>query len=385
MAEEVDPSLDPYRTYKIGDVQYTDKYSVEAYTFPEDLFSNKAPYGNSWVMININAQDISKYNSLYKRVAVYENKDFSNTRNIPNITGNEVAAVAVVGSVAVGAVSSTFSSLKDTLNSGGKVNPARLAGEALAATAKGAVAGGFAALPFLASGQANRKTSRIDTAIMLPMPSSLITGYMAEWGESDTALLNAALRLGGVAKDAIKGAFSGDYNAFSNIAGQGITELSEAATQASLASQNMLGAGGISAATGLASNSKKEMIFNGVGFRTFTLEYKLYPKTQSEVAKIYAIINTLKFHMHPEYKSEGRYTFIYPSEFDISFMHNENENFWVNRIATSVLKNLSVNYTPEGLWAQHGGSLSGSPTALTINMTFQELSILTKETVSMGY
>lgn len=364
--------------------EFVDKYSIEAFTYPEDLFNNKAPYGNSWVMININAQDISKYNGIYKKVAVYENKDFSNTRNInPNVTGGEVTAVAAGVGAAAGAIGSAFNSLKDVLNSGSKIGAAQAVGETLAAGAKGAVAGSFATLPFLASGQANRKTSRIDTAIMLPMPTSLITGYTMEWGESDTALLNAALRLGEAAGDqltkVVKSAFTGDLTGLVN------TEAGQAATQASLATQNMLGAGGISAATGLASNPKKEIVFNGVGFRNFNLQYRMYPKSQAEVAKIYAIINTLKFHMHPEYKSEGRYTFIYPSEFDISFMHNENENFWVNRIATSVLKNLTVNYTPDGLWAQHGGSLSGSPNAIDITMQFQELSILTKETVSMGY
>jgi hypothetical protein len=102
------------------------------------------------------------------------------------------------------------------------------------------------------------------------------------------------------------------------------------------------------------------------------------------------IIRLFKFHMHPEYKSEGRYTFIYPSEFDITFYTKDgSENKWVTKIATCVLTDMRVNYTPDGQWVSNegnpGNGAGAAPNSYQISMTFKELSILTKDTVAAGF
>jgi hypothetical protein len=87
--------------------------------------------------------------------------------------------------------------------------------------------------------------------------------------------------------------------------------------------------------------------------------------------------------MHPEYKSEGRYTFIYPSEFDITFFTNDGEeNRWVTKIGTCILTDMSVNYTPDGQWVNHR---DGAPNAFEVSLSFKELGILTKEDIAEGY
>jgi hypothetical protein len=123
------------------------------------------------------------------------------------------------------------------------------------------------------------------------------------------------------------------------------------------------------------------MIFSGVDFRNFTMDYLFYPKSMAETLYVKNIIDMLKFHMYPEYKSKERFTFIYPSEFDITFFVGTEgkENPWVNRVATSVLTNMAVNYTPQGVWAVHA---DGSPVMIQLSLTFKELSIITKDNLN---
>ena len=45
------------------------------------------------------------------------------------------------------------------------------------------------------------------------------------------------------------------------------------------------------------------------------------PKDRAESQAVYNIIQTFKEHMHPEL-SKGGYFYIYPSEFEIVYYHN---------------------------------------------------------------
>jgi hypothetical protein len=352
------------------------KYDVEMWTYPSDLFgTGAANYGKSWVMININVQKNASKSEAYGdgvNLTAAEKRNFNDasTRNIS--TAQAVATIAGAGGLA-GVAKEVFKGGGGTLL--GLLNSATRTGSigSIAAEGvKGAAIGGATAVPFLVAGQAARATKRIRHAIQLPMPNNLTTAYSADWGEVDTRILDLTLRAPGAAADTIA-------NVFSNKRSQ----LADAAASVSLGLQSGVGAGGISAATGLASNPKKEVIFNNMGFRTFTLEYKFFPRDEQEANKIYYILYHMKYHMHPEYLSEGRFTFVYPSEFDITFYNSDgNELTWVNKIATCVLQNLTVNYTPDGTWAAHEG---GSPVAIQVAMTFKELSVLTKEQIELGF
>lgn len=351
----------------------TDKYDVEYLTFPLDLFGNPGPYGNSWTMININVLTSSAKADAYRYVDIsdYEKKLFTDYNDRANGTvGAPVSAAAITASAAaVGGIS-------QYLKSGGD----------LKAGVSGALKGGgiaaFALAPIL--GGNVRTTKRISHAIQLPMPNQLTTNYSMQWGDESTKLLDLAMRMPAASFDAIKNAFTGDTAALKGLGGQA----ADALYAQSLGAQSAVGGGGVSAATGLASNPKKEMVFNGVNFRSFNLNYQFYPKSEQEAFNAYFIINQLKYHMHPEFKSKGRFTFIYPSEFDITFFTKDGEeNTWVSRIATCVLTDLTVNYTPNGLWASHSseGMYNGFPNMIDVTMTFRELSILTKETIELGF
>jgi len=364
------------------------QYETELYTFPSDLFGAGAAekYAHSWVMIYINARTNSKYNKDYRYVKVPPRipKAYGPASRENTLGGKGSEAAVAAGGALIAAIPSVAAQGSNVLGqflsgNGSAANIAAAAGKVAGDAAKGAAAGAFAGLPFLTS-NGSSTTQRISTAISLPMPNQLSTNYTASWSETDTAILNAALRIGGqVTQNKIKEAFAN-------------SEVLDAANALSLGTQNALGSGAISAATGIAYNPKKELQFQGMAFRQFSLDYKFYPKNARDQANLYYIINKLKFHMHPEYKSEGRYTWIFPDEFEVVFHVGDDnqggtdvpENYWIHRTAACVLKSMTVNYTPDGLWAAKE-LFWGAPNAVNISLQFQEIIQHTKETIELGF
>ena len=60
---------------------------------------------------------------------------------------------------------------------------------------------------------------------------------------------------------------------------------------------------------------------------------------------------------------------------------SNSENDYYNSISTCVLENVSVDYTPGGVKTL----ADGSPTQITMGLTFKETETLTKEKVNAGY
>jgi hypothetical protein len=136
----------------------------------------------------------------------------------------------------------------------------------------------------------------------------------------------------------------------------------------------------LSASTGTSLNPFKETVFESVDFRSFAFKYKFFPKNKKESDDVYNIINTFKFHMHPE-MSAGKLFFIYPSEFNISYYFGSAENGYFHKFATCVLENMDVNYGGEQL----SSFRDGAPTEINMSLTFRELEILTKSMIQEGY
>lgn len=338
------------------------KYNLQSFTYPENLFSNKEEFGNTWVMINVNVLEQSKYFREDQSV------ELSPEEQGKRWTEADARDQSVAGVVASGATSgAAVGSLTALLAGKGSVEVGK------AAIQGGAVGGAATGIPVAIAQTAKRSTKRLASAIQLPMPNNMMTPYSVEWGSDSTKIFDMMMRVPGIGVNAIKKMATGDVEGLKK---EGSAALDLAAS-AALSMNSMAGSGGVSAASGLASNPKKEMIFNGVDFRNFTMDYLFYPKNMSETLYIKKIIDLLKFHMYPEYKSKERFTFVYPSEFDITFYVGDGkENPWVNRIATSVLTSMNVNYTPQGVWAVHE---DGSPVMIQISLSFKELSIITKE------
>ena len=138
-------------------------------------------------------------------------------------------------------------------------------------------------------------------------------------------------------------------------------------------------------AKGQAVNPQMELVFQSVPFRTFNFPFEFAPKNKKEKDEMHKIINLFKFHMHPEYQSTTRGYFNVPSEFQITYMYRENINSYIPRISRCVLKNMNVDYAPEGVFSTFKADNKGAPPVLAkVDLEFQETEIMTKETIAAG-
>ena len=136
--------------------------------------------------------------------------------------------------------------------------------------------------------------------------------------------------------------------------------------------------------TGTAVNPKAELVFTGVPFREFNFPYEFAPKNEKEKDSVQKIINLLKFHMMPELDGPGHLRV--PSEFQITYMYRDRANMYIPKISRCVLKNMSVDYSPEGVFTTFRPDDKGAHPVLTkMDLTFTETEIMTKETIAKGH
>jgi hypothetical protein len=145
------------------------------------------------------------------------------------------------------------------------------------------------------------------------------------------------------------------------------------------------------AATGTVVNPMLEMIYRSPSFRTFQFDFMFYPRDTNEALEVQKIMERLRFHQAPEIsstvKGDKEYGFLIPpSEFEIRFYYNGQQNPNIPPIATVVLENIQINYAPNGFSAyevagQNLPSLgkTGMPVATQMTLQFKEVTYLTKD------
>ena len=139
-------------------------------------------------------------------------------------------------------------------------------------------------------------------------------------------------------------------------------------------------------ARGQAVNPQQEMVFSKVNFREFEFPFEFAPKNAQEKDQMHKIINLFKFHMHPEYKGDTKGFFNVPSEFQITYMYREKINTYIPRISRCVLANMNIDFAPEGVFSTFKADQGGAaPVLSTMNLTFKETEIMTKERIAEGF
>lgn len=339
------------------------RYSMKSATYPSDLYSNQNEYGGNFVVFYINVADDSKLLADKSSTAI--------TGDIPprlrgtligqNLNKTEGAAAGATAGAAGGAGLGAAGKILTGGSDGAKeVGQAALIGAAAGGAAAGTVS--------VASAGMARQQKRIEQVIALHVPNQLNISYSMDWQSDDTFMYQAAAMAN---REVAKAVATG--GAKSNMLGTA----GSIATNIAL-SQTPGIAGALSAASGLAPNPMKEQVFKNVNYREFTFDYQFSPRNSTEAANVREIIKLFKLHMHPEYKDKNNFVFIYPSEFDIYYYQNGTENLNLHRHTSCVLKNMSVNYTPNGVFSTFD---DGMPTQINVSLSFLELAILTKDQI----
>jgi hypothetical protein len=128
------------------------------------------------------------------------------------------------------------------------------------------------------------------------------------------------------------------------------------------------------AASGRVANPMKFMLFEGVGIRTFSYEFALYPETADDSKLIRSICYAFKKSALPGIVpgSAGRiYTF--PNEWAIRY-HGPMKD-WIDYPMVSVLTDVKVDYGKE----KNNRMIDGAPAAVGLSLSFSEVMTLDRD------
>lgn len=226
------------------------------------------------------------------------------------------------------------------------------------------------------------KLGVVDVAIALPMPTehrvATSIGYTQSYQPSDLQKAGDALRTGGVAgiaADKITSALAGGAAGRLSAAGAAISRFSNAMIGGKL--DLSITEDQVLATQGMAINPRNEVMFNGLGFRSFDFRYTFAPKNASESALLHGIIRKFRYYSLPELSATKKF-FTFPGVFRIQFFWGESPNIWLPKIGTCVLNNITVDYSPNSVWATLP---LGDPSQVNITMSFTEIELVDRTRV----
>jgi len=248
-----------------------------------------------------------------------------------------------------------------------------------------------------ASGKLNKSivleklpTQRLATTIALYMPPSVQVQYDVKYADKEIGSL-AALGAGAIAAF---NAGSGTADVLTKItdsltgdtAKEGLKNLANSALDTI--------APGALALSQLASGSvitpRMEMMFEGVGRRTFSYTFAFLPKSVQEARIVEDIIYHFKFYMMPKYSNPTtRREMDIPGTFDIQYMYRGSENNFINKVSTCFLQSVEVEYGADRFTAYEPTSSkfgSGPPPQKSkITLQFNELEVLSQDHIKEGF
>ena len=142
---------------------------------------------------------------------------------------------------------------------------------------------------------------------------------------------------------------------------------------------------------GTVITPRMELMFDGVGRRSFTFTFSFIPKNQDESRTVENIIFQFKKFMMPEYSDPNtRREMNIPATFEIDYYYRNTRNDFINRISTCFLKTMDVKYggdryTTYPATFTEGGKYGLPPQKSTMTLNFEELELLSRDHIEEGY
>ena len=231
--------------------------------------------------------------------------------------------------------------------------------------------------------------------IMLYMPQDISDTFAAKWegkkfGAISTGMIAAAGQTGNVKKlqETAKTTANalgkkGQVEAAASI----VSGLANKITGDSISAGDLFG--GIS---GVARNPNVEVLFQSMELRTFDLTFKLAPFDDQDALRIESIIKIFKQAMLPQYSLdsdtkvfgyEGKGAlqagFIQvPKVCAVNFMRGAERNRFLPRYKMCAITDVSVNYTPDNVYATFNRNM---PVSTELKLSFMETKLVFSEDV----
>ena len=113
----------------------------------------------------------------------------------------------------------------------------------------------------------------------------------------------------------------------------------------------------------------------------------MIPKNSREAEEIRKIVFAFKANMLPEMiDGMDRDTMNVPNTFNIQYMYKGKENDYIHRVSECFLENVQVTYGGDRFKTFTPHNTQGAPVVETsMNLTFKELELITRERALEGY
>jgi hypothetical protein len=350
---------------------YGSKYDKAQYRYPRDLGSNPA----------------RKHSIVFTALK-------HSPQQLSQVGSDANALVAELGSLG-GVYADVASKASDILKNGNlsmQQKIEQIKGTVSNAPTEALEIGSKAKTLFDSVSQFTIKGNRIpDTTIGLYIPDTVNVTYASSY-DSDVSLSKSLGRLYFLAQGATSLA-----ETFKNQKDVSMTNMINAAGNDPFVRDLVFGAAGKALgmdqlnrlavnAAGYALNPQIQVLFRGIGFRSFQFNFVFTPYNKEESQLVKEIITKFKYHAAPQIDSnglfgQGMYMKI-PDSFDIKFYYGNEENRNVHRIGECVLENVDVNYAGSGQWSTFN---DGAPNQITLTLQFKETIIIDKNRIDEGY
>jgi len=238
---------------------------------------------------------------------------------------------------------------------------------------------------------AEKPTRRTGAYISLYMPPSLSVSYNVTYADQEIGTLAG---MGMAAIEAFKNAEGGSTTAKFSAAASAIKPgAKEGLTNFINTTLDTLAPGARALQqinSGKVITPRMEMMFEGVGRRSFSYTFNFIPKSAEEAKTIEKIIYTFKENMMPEYSNKTtRREMKIPNTFDITYMYQNQENGFINKISSCFLQKIDVQYGADRYTAHESTtSLNGTgtpPQKSQITLDFVEIETLSKDSIREGH
>ena len=133
---------------------------------------------------------------------------------------------------------------------------------------------------------------------------------------------------------------------------------------------------------GYVFNPQKQMLFQGIDFRTFDMSFTFTPYSAKEAEDVKQIIKMFRKWAAPAASTAFAGMFwVPPAYFNIDFRFQGKTNPNLPRLQKCVVESIDVNYAPNG-WTTH---TDGAPVQTTVTITFKEIILVDRASIEAGY
>lgn len=221
------------------------------------------------------------------------------------------------------------------------------------------------------------KKSAPTDIIHLYMPDIVAQPSTTAWDAEAFGFIGATIAGGrnagisGAALDGIERAYEGGYaNIMSKLANK---------MGGNVSAEALMGE-----TQGRIPNPYITMVFKGVDFRKFQMEFKFAPFSEKDCEVIDNIIKAFRGNSLPPGSgaNKGPAFLGYPQEVEIRYLWMGKDNKWLHKFKRSVLTGVDVNYAAAGIFSTQR---NGFPSNIIVSLNFSEVEIVLRDDITEGY